>query len=270
MGVINTTPDSFFDGGSLYADSQLDFALVLSRALAMVEQGASILDVGGESTRPGAVPVSLAQELDRVIPCIESIRAHCDVMISVDTSSPEVMRAAADAGASMINDVRALGREGAIATVAQLQLPVCLMHMQGAPADMQVQPRYDDVVQEVTDFLMSRVEQCLAGGIEAQHIHLDPGFGFGKTVTHNLQLLQGLPGLAAHGYTVLVGLSRKSMIGKMLGRELDQRLPASLALAVLAAERGASIIRSHDVQATVDALAMVNALATTSSSSSET
>ena len=266
MGVINTTPDSFSDGGSLYTDSKLDLVLVLSRALAMVEQGASILDVGGESTRPGAAPVSVQQELDRVIPCIESIRNHSDVMISVDTSSPEMMRAAADAGASMINDVRALGREGAITAVAQLQLPVCLMHMQGEPGDMQLLPSYDDVVQEVMDFLMSRVEQCLAAGIEAQHIYLDPGFGFGKTVNHNLQLLQGLPSLAALGYPVLVGLSRKSMIGKLLGRELDQRLPASLALAVLAAERGARIIRTHDVQETVDAVAMVTALVNTSSS----
>jgi dihydropteroate synthase len=266
MGVINTTPDSFSDGGSLYANSKLDLSQVLSRALAMVGQGASILDVGGESTRPGAVPVGLQQELDRVIPCIESIRAHSDVMISIDTSSPQVMRAAAEAGAGMINDVRALGCEGAIAAVAELQLPVCLMHMQGQPGDMQVQPSYDDVVQEVMDFLLARTEQCLAAGIVAQHIYLDPGFGFGKSVDHNLQLLQGLPRLAALGYPVLVGLSRKSMIGKLLGREVDQRLPASLALAVLAAERGACIIRSHDVQETVDAVAMVNALVSTSSS----
>ncbi len=268
MGVINTTPDSFSDGGSLYAGSKLDLTQVLRRALAMVEQGASILDVGGESTRPGATPVSLQQELDRVIPCIEGIRAHSDVAISVDTSSPQVMRAATVAGASMINDVRALGREGAVTAAVELQLPVCLMHMQGQPGDMQAQPQYDDVVQEVIDFLLARVEQCLAAGLKAQHIYLDPGFGFGKTVDHNLQLLQGLPRIAALGYPLLVGLSRKSMIGKLLGREVNKRLPASLALAVLAAERGASIIRSHDVEETVDAIAMVNALADTNSSES--
>lgn len=269
MGVINTTPDSFSDGGSLYTGKQLDLVRVLSRARDMESEGASILDVGGESTRPGAVPVQLQQELDRVVPCVEAIRAQSDVKISVDTSSPQVMRAAAAAGATMINDVRALTREGALQVAAELSLPVCLMHMQGQPGDMQAGPRYADVVEEVADFLTRRVELCLQAGIAAEHIYLDPGFGFGKTVSHNLQLLQALPRLAGLGYPLLVGLSRKSMIGKLLGREPGERLPASLALAVLAVERGAEVIRTHDVAATVDAVAMVTALDTAGAGESE-
>jgi dihydropteroate synthase len=269
MGVVNTTPDSFSDGGSLYAGKHLDLARVLDRAREMEREGASILDIGGESTRPGAAVVGLQQEVDRVVPCVEAIRAQSDILISVDTSSPQVMRAAAAAGATMINDVRALTRDGALQVAAELQLPVCLMHMQGQPEDMQAQPRYRNVVQEVADFLAQRIELCLQAGISSQLIFLDPGFGFGKSVSHNLQLLQGLPQLAGLGYPLLVGLSRKSMIGKLLGRKVDERLPASLALAVLAVERGASVIRTHDVAATVDAVAMVSALDTIGAGESE-
>lgn len=268
MGVINTTPDSFSDGGSLFTGQNLDLARVLQRAQSMVDEGAAILDIGGESTRPGATPVTLQQELDRVIPCVEAIRARSEVLISVDTSSPQVMRAAVTAGASMINDVRALQRDDALPIAASLGVPVCLMHMQGQPGTMQVQPRYEDVVSEVVDFLTARVALCQQAGIESEYIYLDPGFGFGKTVEHNLQLLQALPRLTALGFPVLVGLSRKSMIGQLLGREVNNRLSAGLALAVMAVERGASIVRTHDVGATVDALAMVSALNSKSHSES--
>jgi dihydropteroate synthase len=263
MGVINVTPDSFSDGGSLYSGSVLDLELVRERARLMVADGAGILDIGGESTRPGAAPVSLQQELDRVIPCVEVIHAELDVTVSVDTSNSPVMRAGAAAGAGLINDVRALTREGALAAAVELQIPVCLMHMQGAPATMQEQPHYDDVVAEVTSYLQQQANRCEAAGLATGLIYLDPGFGFGKTVEHNLRLLQGLPQLAALGYPLLVGLSRKSMIGTLIGRDLNQRLPASIALAVMAVERGARVIRTHDVRETADALAMVQALAAT-------
>jgi dihydropteroate synthase len=261
MGVINVTPDSFSDGGSHYSDQVLDINLVRDRARAMVADGASILDIGGESTRPGAAPVSVQEELDRVVPCVEAIRAELDVTVSVDTSKPELMRAAAGAGAGMINDVRALSREGALSAAVELQIPVCLMHMQGDPTTMQQQPSYDDVFAEVSGYLSARARECEAAGLASSLIYLDPGFGFGKTVAHNLILLRDLEQLAALGYPLLVGLSRKSMIGKLIGRELDQRLPASIALAVMAAERGARIIRTHDARETADALAMVQALA---------
>ena len=263
MGVINVTPDSFSDGGSLYSGPVLDLELVRERARRMVADGAGILDIGGESTRPGAALVSLQQELDRVVPCVEMIRAELDVTVSVDTSNHQVMRAGVAAGAGLINDVRALTREGALAAAVELQVPVCLMHMQGAPATMQEQPHYDDVVAEVAGYLHQRATQCEAAGLATNMIYLDPGFGFGKTVAHNLRLLQGLPQLAALGYPLLVGLSRKSMIGTLIGRDVDQRLAASIALAVMAAERGARVIRTHDVRETADALAMVQALAAT-------
>lgn len=261
MGVMNITPDSFSDGGNLFKAGRPALDAIRRQAVSMVADGATILDIGGESTRPGAEPVSVQQELDRVIPCLEAIRPEVDVTLSVDTSTPEVMRAAAAAGAGLINDVRALRREGALQTAVSLGLPVCLMHMQGEPDTMQQSPHYEDVVAEVCSWLGDRASEVVAAGLPAERILLDPGFGFGKTVAHNLQLLQGLPALAALGCPLLVGLSRKSMIGKLIGRDTHERLPASLALAVLAAERGASIIRTHDVRETADALAMVRAVA---------
>ena len=261
MGVINTTPDSFSDGGTLYTSEQLDLDLALERARQMVAAGAVIVDIGGESTRPGAAPVSETQEMNRVLPLVERIAGELDVVISVDTSSPGLMGEAAALGAGLINDVRALRREGALEAAAASGLPVCLMHMLGEPGSMQLEPAYDDVVGEVTDFLKQRIAACEAVGIPREKLLLDPGFGFGKTVAHNLALLNGLPQLAAIGLPLLVGLSRKSLIDKLIGREVDERLPASLALAVLAAERGAAIIRTHDVAETSDALAMCAALA---------
>ncbi|RLA56284.1 MAG: dihydropteroate synthase [Gammaproteobacteria bacterium] len=260
MGVINTTPDSFSDGGTLYRGSQLDVELALTRASDMVMHGAAILDIGGESTRPGAAPVSQAEEMDRVLPLVERIATELDVVISVDTSAPALMRSAAGAGAGLLNDVRALTREGALEAAAATGLPVCLMHMRGDPGTMQSAPSYTNVVAEVCNFLQQRIAACEAQGIGRERLLLDPGFGFGKSVEHNLQLLQRLPTLVALGLPVLVGLSRKSMIGKIIGRDVAQRLPASLGLAVLAVERGAAIIRTHDVAATADAVAMWVAL----------
>lgn len=256
MGIINTTPDSFSDGGTLFQGAKLDVDRAMARARDMVIGGAAVLDIGGESTRPGAEPVSTDEEMDRVIPLVELIAAELDTVISVDTSSPGVMREAASAGAGLINDVRALSREGALAAAAATNLPVCLMHMKGEPNTMQVAPQYVDVVSEVGNYLMERVAVCEQQGIDRGRLLLDPGFGFGKTATHNLQLLQGLPRLLELGLPLVAGLSRKSLIGKILGRDVDQRLPASIALAVLAAERGAVLIRTHDVLATADALAM--------------
>ena len=261
MGVINTTPDSFSDGGTLYSGSQLDIAQAMDRARAMVLGGAGILDIGGESTRPGAQALSSDQEIDRVLPLVEAIAAELDVIISVDTSSPELMAAAASRGAGMLNDVRALSREGALKAAQATGLPVCLMHMQGNPASMQAAPQYEDVVAEVCAYLAARAAACEEAGLGRERILLDPGFGFGKTVEHNLALLQGIPRLAELGMPILVGLSRKSLIGQLIGRKVDDRLSASLALAVMAVERGAHIIRTHDVAETVDAVAMVVALA---------
>ncbi|MDE0950985.1 MAG: dihydropteroate synthase [Halioglobus sp.] len=260
MGVLNTTPDSFSDGGTLYQGSLLDLDKAMARAREMTSAGANILDIGGESTRPGARPVSPAEEMDRVLPLVERIAADLEVVISVDTSAPQLMREAARLGAGLLNDVRALSREGALEAAAATHLPICLMHMQGEPNTMQVAPHYDDVLSQVSEFLMERVAACEQHGIGRERLLLDPGFGFGKSVAHNMRLLSGLPQLAALGFPVLVGLSRKSMIGKLLGRDVEQRLPASLALAVLAAERGARIIRTHDVAATNDAVAMWVAL----------
>jgi dihydropteroate synthase len=260
MGVINTTPDSFSDGGSLYPSGRLDLELAMSRARTMAAEGALVLDIGGESTRPGAAAVSSAEEMDRVLPLVERIAAELDIIISVDTSSPDLMREAASHGAGMLNDVRALGREGAVEAAAATGLPVCLMHMQGEPGNMQGEPVYDDVVAEVEGFLQRRTDACEKGGIERRRLVLDPGFGFGKTVQHNLQLLDALPRIANLGLPMLVGFSRKSMIEKLIGRQVEGRLPASLGLAVLAAERGATIIRTHDVAATADAVAMWAAL----------
>lgn len=260
MGVINTTPDSFSDGGTLYRDSRLDLDRAMVRARDMVAAGASILDIGGESTRPGAQPVSVAEEIDRVLPLVARIAGELPVVVSVDTSTPEVMCEAARAGAGLLNDVRALTRTGALEAAASTGLPICLMHMQGEPGTMQIAPKYADVVTEVREFLLGRVAACERLGIVRERLLLDPGFGFGKSVAHNMQLLQGLDQFAALGFPLVVGLSRKSMIGKLLGRDTSERLPASLALAVLAAERGATIIRTHDVAATKDAVSIWVAL----------
>lgn len=260
MGVINTTPDSFSDGGSLYSGNKLNLELALARARGMVRHGAKILDIGGESTRPGAAAVSSAQEADRVLPLLERIVAELDVVVSIDTSTPTLMTAAASLGAGLLNDVRALEREGALAAAAATGLPVCLMHMQGEPDNMQLAPRYDDVVGEVGSYLAARVAASIQAGIERERLVLDPGFGFGKSVSHNLALLRGLPELASLGLPLLVGLSRKSLIGKLIERDVDERLPAGLALSLLAAQRGAAIIRTHDVAATVDTLAMLKAV----------
>ena len=260
MGIINVTPDSFSDGATLYRGSNLDIERAMTRAREMVASGAAILDIGGESTRPGASPVSVNEEMDRVLPLVARIAAELETVISVDTSTPVLMREAANAGAGLLNDVRALTREGALEAAAASNLPICLMHMQGEPGSMQVAPHYDDVVEDVCEYLQSRIASCERQGIARNRLLLDPGFGFGKSVTHNLKLLRELPRLAAIGLPLVVSLSRKSLIGKLLGREVGQRLPASLALAVLAAQRGAAVIRTHDVAATVDAVSMLMAL----------
>lgn len=255
MGVINVTPDSFSDGGR---HATLDAALRQGERLAA--EGADILDIGGESTRPGAAEVSVAEEIDRVVPVIAALASRLELPLSVDTSKPEVMRAAIAAGAGLINDIYALRRPGALAAAAQLAVPVCLMHMLGTPETMQREPCYIDPVAEVSAFLEERLAACVAAGIPRQRLLLDPGFGFGKTLEHNLVLLAGLPTLAALGPPLLVGLSRKSMIGALTGREVGERLAGSLAGAVLAVERGARVIRVHDVAATRDALGVTLAL----------
>lgn len=255
MGVLNITPDSFSDGGHFFSPDK-----AAEQACRMVEEGAAIIDVGGESTRPGAHPVSCAEELRRVIPVIEALQESIAVPVSIDTRKPEVMQAAVAAGAGLINDVNALQADGAVDTAASLDVPVCLMHMQGIPETMQQKPDYPDVVEEVSGFLMARVEVCSAAGIGRDRILLDPGFGFGKTVEHNLQLLRHLDQLAARGYPLLVGLSRKSLIGKVLGLEVDKRLHPGIALAVLAVWQGASIIRCHDVRETREAVQMCQAV----------
>ncbi|MDP1520595.1 dihydropteroate synthase [Porticoccus litoralis] len=261
MGVLNTTPDSFSDGGAVHGrDGHLDMSRVLRRVEAMVEEGADIIDVGGESTRPGAASVTVAEELQRVVPVVEVITARFDVPVSVDTSTPEVMTAAAEAGASLINDVRALRRPGALQAAAETGLPVCLMHMSGEPDSMQQRPEYEDVVQEVKDFLAERVATCEAAGIGRDKLLLDPGFGFGKTLQHNLDLFRGLGELQQLGMPLLVGVSRKSMIGALLDKPVEQRMVGSVAMAMLAAQQGVSIVRVHDVSATADALKIMTAI----------
>lgn len=260
MGILNTTPDSFSDGGSYYEENSLSLDLVLRRAEQMLEEGAKIIDVGGESTRPGAARVSEQQELDRVIPIVEVLVERLGALVSVDTSTASVITESAKRGAGLINDVRALQREGALVAAAATGLPVCLMHMQGQPDSMQVNPHYSDVIAEVSDFLRARVLACRAQGIPSERIILDPGFGFGKALAHNLALLKRLPELSELGYPLLVGMSRKSMVAQLLDRPVDERLAGSLALAMLAAERGAAIIRVHDVAATVDVLKVLAAV----------
>ena len=254
MGILNTTPDSFSDGGSNYINNQLSLDKALYKAEQMLADGAAIIDVGGESTRPGAAVISEQEELDRVVPVVEGLVARLDALVSVDTSTAAVIRESAKNGAGLINDVRALQREGALAAAAASKLPVCLMHMQGQPQTMQVNPDYQDVVAEVRDFLRERINSCISAGITHERIILDPGFGFGKTLAHNLALLQRLRELGELGFPVLVGMSRKSMVAQLLNRPVDERLAGSLALALLAAERGAAIFRVHDVAATVDVL----------------
>ncbi len=248
MGIVNVTPDSFSDGG-LYGSR--DAAIVHAHQL--VNEGADIIDIGGESTRPGAEPVSVQQELDRVVPIIEGLRG-VGVPISIDTFKPEVMRAAIRAGAQMVNDINALQDEAAMRVVAQSNVAVCLMHKQGDPKSMQAQPRYQNVLAEVSAFLRERIAAAEAAGIDMDRIVIDPGFGFGKSVAHNFSVLANLSELAELGVPVLAGLSRKSMLGAVTGQEVGQRLPASVAAALIAVQRGAHIVRVHDVRATVDAL----------------
>ena len=256
MGVLNVTPDSFSDGGRFLT---LDNALFYAEE--MIKQGALIIDIGAESTRPQALPVSEQQELERLLPVIEAIKQRFDIIISVDSSSPQVMLEGAKRGIGLINDVRALQREGALQAAANTQLPVCLMHMQGQPATMQVQPVYQSVIDEVKAFLQQRIAACMAQGIGSERIVLDVGFGFGKTLAHNLQLLAGLAQFQDLGCPLLVGMSRKSMLGAILnGAPVDKRLFAGISAATIAAINGARIIRTHDVQATKEALAVVKAL----------
>ncbi len=256
MGVLNVTPDSFSDGGRF-----VELRAAVDHARMMVDEGAAIIDVGGESTRPGAAPVETQEELRRVVPVIEHV-ARLPVIVSVDTSKPAVMRAAASAGASLINDVRALTEDGALEAAVETGCGVCLMHMQGEPRTMQKEPRYRDVTGEIRASLEARVEACVAAGIPRERIAIDPGFGFGKTAAHNLELLRRLTELTSGPQPVLVGLSRKSLVGTILGRNGADRLHGSLALAAVAVLQGARIVRAHDVAATVDAVKVANAVRT--------
>jgi dihydropteroate synthase len=255
MGILNITPDSFSDGGRF---AQRDLAL--RHAEAMMLAGATLIDVGGESTRPGARSVSPVEELERVAPVVEAINAELDVIISVDTSTPAVIRETARLGAGLINDVRSLRRDGALDAAVATGLPVCLMHMRGEPTDMQDDPHYTDVVAEVSAFLRARMEQCVAAGIPVDKIILDPGFGFAKTLDHNLSLFKHMEALHALGRPLLVGVSRKSMIGKVLDKPVDQRLHGALGLAAMAMVKGAKILRVHDVPETVDVVRMIAAV----------
>lgn len=256
MGIINVTPDSFSDGGAF-----LDPEAAVARARTMVAEGADLIDIGGESTRPGAREVPLEEELDRVVPVIRAVAKELSVPVSVDTSKPAVMREAVAAGAVLINDVMALRRPGALEAATSLGVPVCLMHMQGEPRTMQHEPRYDDVTGEVLAFLAERVAACQAAGIAADQMLVDPGFGFGKTLEHNLRLMRELPRFAALGRPLLVGVSRKSMIGALLGgAPTGERVYGSLAAALYAVERGAAVIRAHDVRPTADVLRVWRAL----------
>jgi dihydropteroate synthase len=250
MGVVNITPDSFSDGGKFF-----DTTAAVAHALRLAEEGADILDLGGESSRPGALPVSVAEEIDRILPVLEKLKG-AEKPISVDTRRPEVMQAALRAGASMINDIEALAAPGALEAVAKSQCAVCLMHMQGQPATMQQEPHYDDVVGEVLGFLRKRAEAAAQAGIARQRIVIDPGFGFGKTVRHNLEILKNLPKFGVLGVPVLAGWSRKSTLGKLTGRPADERLAPSLAAALLALQGGATILRVHDVRETRDVIAV--------------
>lgn len=255
MGVINTTPDSFSDGGQFDTTEK-----AFQHAQQLIKDGADILDVGGESTRPGSRNVDLDEEIDRTVPLIKAIRGVSDIPISIDTSKPEIMRLAVEAGASMVNSIWALQQDNSLELAAELGIQVCLMHMQGTPETMQENPSYTDVVAEVMDFLQQRIDAAINAGIDQHNIIVDPGFGFGKTLRHNLLLLKSLGRFKSLGVPLLVGLSRKSMIGTILDKPVDQRLYGSISSAVIAAMQGADIVRVHDVSQTIDAVAMVNAL----------
>lgn len=254
MGILNVTPDSFSDGGQYSS-----YELACQHADDMVAQGAGMIDIGGESTRPGAAEVSLADELARVIPLVKYVAAHHDVWISVDTSKAEVMRQAVAAGVHLINDVRALMEPGALEAAAELQVPICLMHMQGDPQSMQFSPTYHNVIEDVSAFLTERIETCLRAGISRELLILDPGFGFGKSLEHNYELLAKLDHFSKFDLPILIGLSRKSMIGNLLAKPTSERLAGSLAGALIAAQKGAHIIRVHDVAQTVDMLKVLQA-----------
>jgi dihydropteroate synthase len=254
-GVLNVTPDSFSDGGRFHS-----FDRAVERGRTLAAEGADLIDVGGESTRPGSRPPTLAEELDRVVPVVEALGRQVPVPLSVDTSRPEVMREAVAAGASMLNDVRALRSPGALEAAVELGVPVCLMHMQRSPESMQEDPRYRDVVVEVRTFLAERMRACLDAGIPQEHLVVDPGFGFGKTLTHNVALLASLDAFTGLGAPVMVGLSRKSVLGQLTGRTVGDRLPGSLAAAIVAVQRGATLLRVHDVAATRDVLTVLDAV----------
>lgn len=255
MGILNVTPDSFFDGGLFLSIDQ-----ALAQARQMADHGASIIDIGGESTRPGAIAVSVDEELSRVIPIVEALHSEIDSIISIDTSKPAVMSEAVNAGAGIINDVRALREPGALTAAHESQVPVCLMHMQGEPRSMQAAPQYTNIVAEVHEFLAKRVNACIKAGISPNNLIIDPGFGFGKTLSNNLTLLNHLDHFLDFDLPLMVGLSRKSMLGTLTNRPVDQRLSGSIASAVIAAGRGAFIFRVHDVEQTVDALKIHSAV----------
>jgi len=261
MAVLNITPDSFSDGGAFYTGNrQPDLSRVLNRVDLMLSEGAHLIDVGGESTRPGAEPVSPEEELARVLPVVEAIVSRFDVPVSVDTSTPAVIGEAARAGASMINDVRAFRRPGALTAAAASGLPVCLMHMLGEPQHMQLNPGYVDIAADVKTFLLERVAACEAAGIPRSRILIDPGFGFGKTLQHNLLLFRSLPELVGLGFPVLVGVSRKSLVGAILDKPVGERMVGSIALGMLAIQRGVKVLRVHDISATADALKILQAV----------
>ncbi|MBT3136453.1 dihydropteroate synthase [Alteromonas sp. ALT199] len=257
MGILNVTPDSFSDGGKHASVNQ-----ALDHALRMIDEGATFIDIGGESTRPGAPNVSLQEELDRTIPVIEAVTKNSECVVSIDTSKAEVMRQAVQSGAGLINDVRALQEPGALQAAADAEVPVCLMHMQGQPRTMQDNPEYSDVVNDVSKFLIERASVCEEAGISRDKILFDPGYGFGKSLAHNYALVKHLPTLMSLGYPVLVGMSRKSMIGNLLNRKVEERLAGSLSLATIVAQMGAHIIRVHDVKETADAVNIVKMLNT--------
>lgn len=265
MGILNVTPDSFSDGGSLHSEKEAGvFRVSIDKALQhakeMVEAGASFIDIGGESTRPGAKEIGAQEELDRVLPVLEALRAEFDVAISVDTSTPSVIQAAIAAGAGLINDVRSLSRPGALEAVGAGSTAVCLMHMRGQPQTMQSNIEYANVIDEVKDYLSSRIKACEQAGIARERLLIDPGFGFGKTPEHNFQLLAQLQTFASLGLPVLIGVSRKSMLGAVTGREVGQRMPAGIAATMVALMQGASIVRTHDVAATIDAVKVYRAV----------